>query len=159
MGFVSVEMTDFCGIRVGKKQGIEIIYEQPITGPFSCCIYMQAAHSSQRLMISFRKILIEDQFGTNGVISGKLKSGVFPIIAPTPLRNYSPPLWYRGALGYLITKLGHIMRKTRKAYLFSCKVKCTAMVDRYFRLFFSLSAFCVGKIRIASVCAPPPPQA
>ncbi|XP_075242627.1 uncharacterized protein LOC142337313 [Convolutriloba macropyga] len=64
-----VQMTDFCGVRVGKKQGIEIIYEQPITGPFSCCIYMQAAHSSQRLMISFRKILIEDQFGTNGVIS------------------------------------------------------------------------------------------
>ncbi|XP_063713880.1 uncharacterized protein LOC134841765 isoform X2 [Symsagittifera roscoffensis] len=36
---------------------------------FQCCVYMHAAHSSQRLLISFRKILLDTAGGTNGVIS------------------------------------------------------------------------------------------
>ena len=70
----TVEFLDYCGVRSGKKQAVEMILEDGLeagNSAFQCCVYMHAAHSSQRLLISFRKILLDTAGGTNGVISGK----------------------------------------------------------------------------------------
>ena len=70
----TVEFLDYCGVRSGKKQAVEMILEDGLAAgnsAFQCCVYMHAAHSSQRLLISFRKILLDTAGGTNGVISGK----------------------------------------------------------------------------------------